>query len=126
MTPAKDLRQFAAAGVFVILLIALLLFLTYIPVPDSNKDIIVTIIGVLMGGAASAMPKLFGDDNAAAAEAKIAADRKVAIMAKKLDTVETKYEMLKTNHDYLVAMLVEHHVISGAGLIGKASKATKE
>lgn len=110
--PAKDFRQFVAAGVFVILLIALLLFLTYIEVPEANKDIIVTIIGVLMGGAASAMPRLFGDDS----NAELDAQKKVAAMGKKLDAVEMKYDVLKGNYDDLVKLLVDRHVISETGI----------
>ena len=105
--PSKDIRQFAAAGVFVLLLIALLMYLTFIPVPESNKDIVVTIIGVLMGGAASAMPKLFGD----ASRTEDEAHRRVSGMQKKLVEMESRYEVLKSNYDSLVERLVDKHII---------------
>ena len=108
----KDTRQFIAAGVFVLILVLLMLYLTFIPVPDANKDLIVTILGVLMGGAAAAMPKLFGDK----------ADEDVAKLVAKVDKLEAsnvllhqENALLKEQLDKLREMLVERHVVNGEG-----------
>lgn len=99
------MRQFAAASVFVILLILLLAYLTFIPVPEQNKDLIVTIMGVLVGGGAAAMPKLFGDKQ----------DIETEKLKSKLTKLEVEYFTLKKEHDSLIKMLVERHVVDGKG-----------
>ena len=108
----KDTRQFIAAGVFVLILVLLMLYLTFIPVPEPNKDLIVAILGVLMGGAAAAMPKLFGDK----------ADEDVARLVAKVDKLEAsnallhkENELLRDQLDQLRIMLVKRHVVDGEG-----------
>lgn len=97
----RDLRQFAAAGVFVLLLVLLLCYLTFIPVPEANKDLIVTIMGVLVGGGAAAMPKLFGEGN----------DQETQDLKRRLLKMEAKYGTLKEQHDRLTQLLIEKHIV---------------
>lgn len=63
-----DARQQARArvrlilSVFIVLLIvALVAYLTMVQVPPGNREIILTLLSVLVGGASAAMPNLVGD-----------------------------------------------------------------
>lgn len=106
ITQTKDARQFAAAGIFVFLLVLLLCYLTFIPVPEANKDLIVTIMGVLVGGGAAAMPKLFGD----------ASDKETEELKRRLVKMEVKHDVLKKEYDRLTDMLISRHVIDMDGI----------
>lgn len=103
---------------FVLILVLLMLYLTFIPVPETNKDLIVAILGVLMGGAASAMPKLFGDK----------ADEDVARLVAKVDKLEAsnvllhkENELLRDQLTELRVMLVKRHVVDGEGFKSSGS-----
>ena len=102
----KDTRQFMAAGVFVFLLVLLLCYLTFIPVPEANKDLIVTIMGVLVGGGAAAMPKLFGDTS----------DKETEQLKHRLIKMEVQHDVLKGEYDRLTEMLIKRHVIDKHGI----------
>ena len=57
----SKMDDFVWGPVMLILLVGLVGYLTFIPVPSDNKDLIITVMGVLLGGGAAAMPNLFGD-----------------------------------------------------------------
>lgn len=100
-----ETRRFFASAFMLLIVIGLIAFLTFIPVPDGNKDLIVTILGVLLGGGAAAMPNLFGDSDG---------DREKLLT--RLRALETQYEVLKFEYDRLTKMLVERHVVDGSGI----------
>jgi predicted PurR-regulated permease PerM len=56
----KDIRRFLASAAIIVLVVALLLYLTFIPVPQGNKDIIVTIISVIVGGLSVSINTMLG------------------------------------------------------------------
>ena len=94
-----------AAFLFLILLIGMIGFLTYVPVPEESKQVILIIIGGLMTSAATALPRLFGS-----------ADTEKEEMKKRLRKLETEYEVLKQSYDEVIRMLVTRHVVKGEGL----------
>jgi hypothetical protein len=92
----KDARTFVASGVFLFLVLLLMLFLTFIEIPIGNKDLIVSIISMLVGGTGVAMGKLFNDN-----------DSENELLNKRLDDLTTRYDVLKNEYDHIVKMLVE-------------------
>lgn len=101
----KEDRSFGAAAFFVLLLVGMVGFLTFIPVPEENDKLIVAIIGVIVGGAAPSMQTLFGkqdDEN----------DR----LKERLSKLETEYAVLEAKYDQVMEMLVKRHVVNGEGL----------
>ena len=106
-----------------ILLVGLVGYLTFIPVPSDNKDLIITVMGVLLGGGAAAMPNLFGDKDteteklrervrvveAAMKDQKASHDIQIA-------TLKAQNETIKTQFDQIVSMLVQRHVVQGIGI----------
>lgn len=59
---SKDKRSYVAAGIFVFLVLLLIAYLTFIEVPDSNKDLITAIISMMVGGLGVSLNKLFGSE----------------------------------------------------------------
>jgi len=59
---SKDQRTFIASAIFVFLVLLLIAYLTFIEVPDSNKDLITAIISMMVGGLGVSLNKLFGSD----------------------------------------------------------------
>ena len=57
----RDVLIWIASFMMLLLLVGLVAYLTFIPVPAENKELIITVLGVLLGGGAAAMPNLFGD-----------------------------------------------------------------
>jgi len=91
-----------SAFIFLLLLIGMIGFLTYVPIPDESKQVVLIIIGGLMTTAATALPKMFGVDDSSEKEK----------LKTRITTLETEYRVLKEQYDELTATLVRHHVIA--------------
>lgn len=96
LTANKDLRTYVASGIFICLVVMLMLFLTYVPIPSGNKDLIVSIISMLVGGTGVAMGKLFGEK-----------DSELDALRLELDDLKTRYDVLKNEYDNIVAQLIK-------------------
>lgn len=114
ITNLAENKRFLSSAVFVLLLVLLLLYLTFIPVPSDNKDLIVTILGVLVGGSAAAMPNLFGDP-----------DTEKAVLEERINKLEvenklliTRIDTIKTEYDRLTDMLIKRHIVEADGITG--------
>lgn len=101
----KEAMKFIASSVFVIFLLGMLVFLTYVNIPDGNRDLIVAIVSTFMGGAAVAMGRLFGDS-----------DTENERLKAKVENLEAKYDVLKGEYDKIVEMLVERHLVKKEGI----------
>ena len=101
----KDKRQYIASGIFIMLIVLLMLFLTFIEIPTSNKDLIVSIISMFVGGLGVAMGKLFGDN-----------DVEMEKMREELDTLKVEYGVVKDQYDKIVGMLITRHVVDAQGI----------
>lgn len=106
-----EIRKFVASGIFVVLLILMLLYLTFITVPADNKDLITTILGVLVGGAAAAMPNLFGSEDA---EKEKLTDR-IRSLERSYEVLKAEHVTLKNEYDRLTAMLINRHLVPENG-----------
>ena len=98
----KDKRQYAAASVFVLMVIFLLLFLTYIDIPSQNKDLIVSIVSMLVGRTSGALDKLFGD-----------VDTERDVLIQRVEALEhanevkaAEFRVIKEENDQLLRLLV--------------------
>ena len=92
-----------AAFVFLLLLVGLVGFLTFVPLPSASEKAVLMVIGGLMALCTQALPKLFGSGK----EVELQAD---------LDKLKVKFDVLQETHDKLIALLVERHIIDGKGL----------
>ena len=98
----KDTRTYVASGIFLLLVIMLMLFLTFIEIPSSNKDLIVSIISMLVWGTGVAMWNLFW-----APDEELELVRKeLAILQKSYNRLDSKYTTLKSEYDRITEMLV--------------------
>lgn len=101
----KTLFEKFAAFIFLLLLVGMIGFLTFIPVPEDSKQVILIIIGGLMTTAATSLPRMFGEVDGEKEELKA-----------RVRKLETEYAVLKENYDRVMQMLVERHVVDGAGI----------
>jgi hypothetical protein len=97
----RDKRQYVAAGVFMFLVICLLMFLTYIDIPSQNKDLIVSIVSMLVGRSSSAMDKLFGDTDTE--RDKLIA--RVDSLERAITIKTAEFDVIKGENDKLMRML---------------------
>ena len=118
----RDTLVYIASFVMLMLLVGLVGYLTFIPVPSDNKELIITVMGVLLGGGAAAMPNLFGDKDAeteklrervriveaAMKDQKAAHDIQIAALTAQNETIKSQF-------DQIVSMLVQRHVVHGIG-----------
>lgn len=93
-----------AAFLFLLLLIGMIAFLTFVPVPEESKQVILIIIGGLMTSAATALPKLFGSE-----------DLEKEAQRRELETLKTQYRTLKQQFDELTSQLIRDHVLIEGG-----------
>ena len=89
-----------------LILIMLVAYLTFIPVPDSNKDLIITVLGVILGGGAAAMPNLFGQQNGETEKLR----ERVNQLEHQRELMLREMDTLKKEYDRIVAMLIERHI----------------
>jgi hypothetical protein len=92
----KDVRQYIAASLFLAMVLLLIAYLTFIPVPTSNKDLITAIISMIIGGLSVSLNKLFGKS-----------DEEIDDLKKHVQLLETKYSELKTHYDSLTQQIID-------------------
>jgi hypothetical protein len=92
-----------AAFVFLLLLVGMVAFLTFVPLPPASEKAVLMIIGGLMALCTQALPKLFGNGKEESLQIEI-------------DNLKIKHEELQSAYDKLVTLLVERHVIEQQGI----------
>ncbi len=91
----KDIRHYAgAAGIFLIVIL-LLLFLSYNQIPSENKDLFVSIVGVISGSLSVILFTIIGRN-----------PNEVQELQKKNEGLEVKVENLVKQKDELEGMLI--------------------
>ena len=91
----KDIRHYAgAAGIFLIVIL-LLLFLSYNQIPSENKDLFVSIVGVISGSLSVILFTIIGRN-----------PNEVQELQKKNEGLEVKVENLIKQKDELEGMLI--------------------
>lgn len=98
-----------AALLFLLLLVGLIGFLTFVPLPEASEKAVLMVIGGLMALCTQALPKLFGADGEEECR-------------KDIEKLRTKMEVLQDHHDRLTTLLVERHVIDKEGIISAKLK----
>ena len=107
----SEIRKFWASMLMLAIVVSLIGFLTFIPVPSDNKEVILTVLGVLLGGASAAMPNLFGDEDSE----NEALRERVRTLESQLAVLRAESLTTKTQYDQIVAMLVSRHLEPGKG-----------
>ena len=105
----NDLRHYAgAAGIF-ILIIFLLLFLSFNEVPPVNKDIFVTVTGMVVGSLSVVIYTIIGRN-----------PDEVAQLTKKVDSLETANDHLVQQKDELEHMVItlQENMIDKISILG--------
>ena len=100
-----------AAFIFLFLLVGLVAFLTFVPLPADSEKVILMIIGGLMASSATALPRLFGVED----KEKEALKTRIRALETHLAVVEARFTTLQEQHDRMIGLLVERHVVKGEG-----------
>lgn len=108
----QEFIRIAASSAMLLIIVFLLLYLTFIPVPAENKDIIITILGVLLGAGAAAIPNLFGDND----KAKERLLDRVRVLEREIVAQRAENETLHRELTEIRTMLIDRHVVKGEGL----------
>jgi len=95
-----------AAFLFLTAIFGLVVFLTYVPLPTASENIILLLIGGLMSSAATALPRLFGERFE---EEKLR--NRVLDLEQELALIKASHSALQTQHDRLMSLLVERHIV---------------
>ena len=105
----NDLRHYAgAAGIF-ILIIFLLLFLSFNEVPPVNKDIFVTVTGMVVGSLSVVIYTIIGRN-----------PDEVDALTKKIDSLQTANDHLVNQKDELEKMVItlQENMIDKISILG--------
>ena len=105
----NDLRHYAgAAGIF-ILIIFLLLFLSFNEVPPVNKDIFVTVTGMVVGSLSVVIYTIIGRN-----------PDEVDTLTKKVDSLQTANDLLVKQKDELEKMVItlQENMIDKISVLG--------
>ena len=109
----REIFEKFAAFIFLGLVVGLVAFLTYVPLPADSEKVILMIIGGLMASAATALPRLFGVDD----KEKEALKGRIRELEQHLAIVEAKYDTLQKQHDQMVRLLIDRHISHGEGFV---------
>ena len=106
----KARRSWTASLIFLFMIIGLILFLTYVEIPDKNKDIVTSIIGMIIGSISTAISIFVGRDPDDIKELKDAinslnSDRTALI--ERLRDAQLDKEVLRRQLDHLQAKIIE-------------------
>lgn len=107
----RDTLIYISSFVMLMLLVGLVGYLTFIPVPAENKELIITVLGVLLGGGAAAMPNLFGDKDSETEKLR----GRVRELESDIAVLKAEYAATKNQYDMIVKMLVDRHLEPGKG-----------
>lgn len=102
----KDVRTYIASALFILLILALLMYLTFIPVPAGNKDLITAIISMMVGGLSVSLNKLFGKADDEADQMRAQYEAELHSMQLELTELKASFATLKMEYDRLTKMLI--------------------
>ena len=105
----KEIRHYVgAAGVF-ILVVGLMLFLAYNDIPQSNKDIFVSIIGMIVGSLSVVIYTIIGKN-----------PDEVNALQQKVESLQSLADTMEKRNDQLEAMIIElqREIISKLSVVG--------
>ena len=113
MTKDKELRGYIGAGVIFFLVMALLLFLAFYEIPETNNDIIKVIVGMLVGSLSVVIYTFIGKN-----------PEEVAELQAKSQSLETKVKQLVEEKDNIEALLrnLQSDVIEKLSVTGQTFK----
>lgn len=117
MKDAKDLRHYiGAAGVF-ILVVGLLLFLSYETIPQENKDIFVSIIGMIVGSLSVVIFTFIGKN-----------PDEVTKLQNKVDSLQATCDIMEKRNDQLENMVItlQQDIIKKLSVVGAQFQLKKE
>lgn len=123
MVNRQDSLIWFASAAMLLLMVSIVGYLTVFPVPQENREIVVTILAVLLGGASAAMPNLFGDRETEKLRERIREmERQMTEQRSRHDVeiaaLKAANDTLKQQFDQIVLMLIDRHVIKAEGIVG--------
>jgi len=98
MTPrsAKDLRHYlGAAGIF-LLIVFLLLFLSYNEIPPVNKDVFVSVVGMMVGSLSVVIYTIIGKN-----------PEELESLRNKNESLQAGMQMMEVRNDQLESMIIQ-------------------
>ncbi len=111
-----------AAFAFLLLLVGLVAFLTFVPMPLASEKVILMVLGSLMTVAVGALPKMFGSDGAREKEMQqeITGLREAMAQQKtehalEMTELRAKFETTQRAYESIVDMLIKRHLQPGKG-----------
>jgi hypothetical protein len=108
----NESRKFLASAFMLLLLVGIMVALTIYPIPKDNREIILTILAVLLGAGAAAIPNLFGDQKSEVAALK----SRIVFLEHQQEIILARHEEVKNSYDKITEMLIQRHVVEADGI----------
>lgn len=105
----RDIRHYAGATVIFTLVIGLLLFLSFFQIPVENKDIFVSIVGMIVGSLSVVIYAIIGKN-----------PDEVAELQRKNESLQSLAAQMEKRNDQLEAMIIkiQEDIIDKLTLLG--------
>lgn len=108
---SKSARSWLASLIFLFMIVGLICFLTFLEIPDKNKDLISSIIGMIVGSISMAISIFVGrdPDDVAALKGELAQlhDDRNTLIARLRDSQIDK-DILRRQLESLQGLIIEH------------------
>ncbi|GHA66174.1 hypothetical protein GCM10009007_03290 [Formosimonas limnophila] len=111
----RNIFEKVAALLFLFMLVGIVLFLVYVPMPAASEKVILMIIGALVAASTGALPKLFGTDKGEEDSLK----KRVVALEQHIAVLNAEAKVVKSQYDQIVQMLIERHVVNGDGIVSE-------
>lgn len=94
-----------SALLFLLLLVGMVAFLVFIPMPPTSEKVVLIILGGLMTTATGALPRLFGSDDSKEEELQ----QQIQEITRKYEEIHAEYNAIKKQYDRMVLLLVKKY-----------------
>lgn len=105
MTPIDRFEKLAAL-IFLFILVGLIMFMVWVPMPSSSEKVVLMLVGSLLAASIGALPKLFGTSNTREKELEVKNEE----LEFRVRLIEAKYEALETQYAKLTDVLIGRHL----------------
>ena len=108
----RDIRHYVGATVIFTLVIGLLLFLSFFQIPVENKDIFVSIVGMIVGSLSVVIYAIIGKN-----------PDEVADLQRKNESLQSLAEQMEKRNDQLESMIIkiQEDIIDKLTLLGASA-----
>ncbi len=102
----KDVRTFIVSVMYLLLILGVLAVVIFVQIPQTSKELVMTIVGVLLAGLSASLGRLFGKNDEDLDALRKQHEAEMHEMRLEMAELRASYVTLKGEHDRMTKMLL--------------------